>query len=111
MREEITREVRTWNWVKTKAQQTQGCRTHESSTKGDVYNVYIINVKWIAISFSRRSSRPRNRTRVSHIAGRSFTVWATRKIYVYIRKQEISQTNNLTLQAREVEKEEKTTQR
>ena len=44
MREEITREVRTWNWVKTKAQQTQGCRTHESSTKGDVYNVYIITL-------------------------------------------------------------------
>ena len=32
----------------------------------------------IAISFSRGSSRPRNRTRVSHIAGRHFTVWATR---------------------------------
>ena len=27
-------------------------------------------LKWIAISFSRGSSRPRNRTQVSHIAGR-----------------------------------------
>ena len=31
-------------------------------------------LEWIAISFSRRSSQPRNRTRVSRIAGRRFTV-------------------------------------
>ena len=35
-------------------------------------------LEWIAISFSRGSSRPRNRTWVSHIAGRRFTVWATK---------------------------------
>ena len=35
--------------------------------------------EWIAISFSRGSSRPRNRTRVSRIAGRCFTIWATRE--------------------------------
>ena len=33
-------------------------------------------LEWIAISFSRGSSPPRNRTRVSHIADRRFTVWA-----------------------------------
>ena len=33
----------------------------------------------IAISFSRGSSWPRDRMRVSHIAGRRFTVWATRE--------------------------------
>ena len=33
----------------------------------------------VAISFSRRSSRPRDRIRVSCIAGRCFTVWATRE--------------------------------
>ena len=33
----------------------------------------------VAISFSRGSSQPRNRTRVSCIAGRRFTVWATRE--------------------------------
>ena len=32
---------------------------------------------WVAISFSRGSSRPRDRTQVSHIAGRRFTLWAT----------------------------------
>ena len=36
-------------------------------------------LEWIAISFSKGSSRPRNRTRVSRIAGRRFTVWATRE--------------------------------
>ena len=38
-------------------------------------------LEWIAISFSRGSSRPRNRTRVSCIAGRCFTVWATREAH------------------------------
>ena len=36
-------------------------------------------LQWVAISFSRGSSRPRDRTRVSHIIGRRFTVWATLK--------------------------------
>ena len=39
-----------------------------------------IVLEWIAISFSRGSSQPRNRTRVSRIAGRCFTVWATREV-------------------------------
>ena len=30
----------------------------------------------LAISFSRESSRPGDRTQVFHIAGRRFTVWA-----------------------------------
>ena len=33
----------------------------------------------IAISFSRGSSWPRDQTQVSHIAGRCFTIWATRE--------------------------------
>ena len=35
--------------------------------------------KWVAISFSRWSSWPRDRTEVSCFAGRFFTIWATRK--------------------------------
>ena len=31
-------------------------------------------LEWVAISFSRGSSRPRDRTQVSRIAGRRFTV-------------------------------------
>ena len=33
-------------------------------------------LEWVAISFSRRFSPPRNRTRVSCIIGRCFTIWA-----------------------------------
>ena len=36
-------------------------------------------LEWVIISFSRGSSRPRDRTGVSYIAGRLFTVWTTRK--------------------------------
>ena len=32
----------------------------------------------VAFPFSRRSSQPRDRTQVSHIAGGLFTSWATR---------------------------------
>ena len=32
---------------------------------------------WVAISFSRGSSQPRDRTWVSCIAGRHFNLWAT----------------------------------
>ena len=36
-------------------------------------------LEWVAISFSRGSSWPRDRTQVSCTAGRRFTVWATRE--------------------------------
>ena len=38
-------------------------------------------LEWVAISFSRGSSWPRDRTWVSRIAGRHFTVWATREAF------------------------------
>ena len=39
-----------------------------------------IVLEWIAISFSRGSSEPRDRTQVSRIVDRRFTVWATREV-------------------------------
>ena len=36
-----------------------------------------IVLEWIAISFSRGSSQPRDRTQVSHIVDRRFTLWAS----------------------------------
>ena len=36
-------------------------------------------LEWVAISFSRGSSRPRDQTQVSHIIGRCFNLWATRE--------------------------------
>ena len=50
-------------------------------------------LEWVAISFSRESSRPRDWTWVFHIAGRRFNLWATRealkfgiKIYLKLLK-------------------------
>ena len=39
-------------------------------------------LEWVAIPFSRKSSQPRDRTQVSCIAGRFFTVWTTREAQV-----------------------------
>ena len=36
-------------------------------------------LEWVAISFSRGSSRPRDQTWVSRIVGRGFTIWATKE--------------------------------
>ena len=35
--------------------------------------------EWVAISFSRGSSWPRDQTQISHIADRFFTLWATKE--------------------------------
>ena len=65
---------------------TQSCPTlcdpMDYSLPGSlVHGIFQARVlEWVAISFSRGSSQPRNWTRVSHIAGRCFTFWATRKI-------------------------------
>ena len=52
------------------------CSLSGSSVRG-IFQARVL--EWIAISFSRGSSWPRDRTRVSCIAGRHFTVWATRE--------------------------------
>ena len=39
-------------------------------------------LEWVAISFPRGSSQPRDGTRASHIAGRLFTIWATREALI-----------------------------
>ena len=36
-------------------------------------------LEWVAYLFSKRSPQPRNRTKVSYIAGRFFTSWAIRE--------------------------------
>ena len=41
-------------------------------------------LEWVAISFSRGSSQPRDQTQVSCIAGRHFNLWATREACLYI---------------------------
>ena len=41
-------------------------------------------LEWVAISFSRGSSQPRDWTRVCYTAGRFFTNWATREYQFYV---------------------------
>ena len=41
-------------------------------------------LEWIAIPFSRGYSLPRDRTQVSCIADKFFTIWASREAYVYV---------------------------
>ena len=51
-----------------------------SRPSSSVHGVLLARIlEWVAIPFSRRSSRPKDWTQVSHIAGRVFTVWTTRK--------------------------------
>ena len=53
------------------------CRLPDSSVHG-ILKARVL--EWVAISFSRGSSQPRDWTRVSHIVGRHFIVWATREV-------------------------------
>ena len=52
-------------------------------------------LEWVAISFSRASSQPRDRTQVSCIAGRCFNLWATKEALKFDR---IYQWSHLGLQ-------------
>ena len=54
-----------------------GCSLPGSSIHG-IFQARVL--EWVSISFSRRSSPPRDRTQVSYIVGRRFTVWATREV-------------------------------
>ena len=64
---------------------TQSCTTlcnpvDWSLTGSSVHGIFQATVlEWVAISSSRGSFWPRNETRVPRIAGRHFTLWATRE--------------------------------
>ena len=60
------------------------CDSMDCSLPGStIHGIFQARIlEWVAISFSRRSSWPRDWTQVSHmvgIVGRRFTIWATRK--------------------------------
>ena len=57
------------------------CNPIDCSLPGSsVHGIFQARVmEWVAISFFRGSSQPRDRTQVSHIADRHFTVWATKE--------------------------------
>ena len=70
------------HWVSEVAQSCltlcdpMGCSLPSSSVHG-ILQARIL--EWVAISFSRVSSRPRDQTPVSRIVGRLFNLWATRE--------------------------------
>ena len=50
-----------------------------------------IVLEWIAISFSSRSSWPRDGTQVSRIVDRRFTIWATKEVHYWLKESLKSQ--------------------
>ena len=86
---------------------TQSCLTlcdPMDCSRSSVHGIFqAIVLEWIAISFSRGSSQPRDRTQVSCIVDRCFTVWATREVYqrlvfvfVFVFKALKNQSNKLS---------------
>ena len=62
----------------------QSCLTLWDPPGPSVHGVLQARIlEWVAISFSRVSSWPKDWTWVSHIAGRFFTIWTTRKASGY----------------------------
>ena len=55
---------------------------HRGSSVHGILQARIL--EWVAIPFSRRSSQPRDRTQIFHIAGRFFTIWAIREVNVLV---------------------------
>ena len=63
---------------KVKVLVAQSCPTLCHPMDCSVHGIHQVRIlEWVAIPFSRESSWPRDQTQVSHIMGRSFTIWAT----------------------------------
>ena len=70
-----------FKWYVSKESESRWAVSDSLRSRGR-YSPWILRARileWVAISFSRGSSRPRDWTRVSHIVGRRFTLWATRE--------------------------------
>ena len=72
-----------YTWSEIWSEIAQSCPTlfnpMDSSLPGSsVHGIFQARVlEWVAISFSRGSSQPRDRTWVSYIADRRFIIWVT----------------------------------
>ena len=80
-------EIATWRYWSEVAQLCPTlCDPVDSSLRGSAVNgIFQAKIlEWAALSFSRASSQPRDRTRVSCIADRHFTVWATREAHMEV---------------------------
>ena len=75
-----------WKWSRSVLSDSLGpvdCSPPSSSIHG-ILQARIL--EWVAISFSRGSSRPRDRTQVSQIAGRRFNLCTTREAHEQCRQ-------------------------
>ena len=79
-----------WSDLAAAAAVPQSCTTlgdrMDCSLPGSLWILQRRILEWVAIPFSRESSRPRDQTQVSWIAGRFFTIWDSGKSYIQIRK-------------------------
>ena len=73
-----------WWWWFSCQVVSDSCDPMDCSPPGSsVHGIFQARIlEWIAISFSRGSSRPRSWTWVSYIAGRFFTDWAMREWWI-----------------------------
>ena len=81
------------HWKKSESEVAQSCPILSdpvdcSPPGSSVHGILRARVlEWIAISFSRGSSQPRDPTRVSRIAGRRFNLWATINALAFLKKE------------------------
>ena len=70
-----------WKWKWSRSVMSDSLRPMDCSPPGSsVHGILQARIlEWIAISFYRGSSRARDQTQVSSIAGRRFNLWATRE--------------------------------
>ena len=67
-------------WWQSEVKVTQSCLTLCDPMDYTVHGNLLARIlEWVAIPFSRGSSRPWDRTQVSRLAGEFFTSWATRE--------------------------------
>ena len=71
-----------WMWMNVNEKVTQSCPTLCNPMDYTVNGILQARIPdWVAISFSRGSSQPRDWTQVSCTVGRLFTNWTTRKAH------------------------------
>ena len=77
-----------WGIAESESEVTQKCPTlcdpvDCSLPSSSVHGILQARIlEWVVISFSRGSSRPRDRTWVSRTGGRRFNLWATREVLI-----------------------------
>ena len=74
-----------WSEVKSAQSCPTLCDPMDCSLPGSSVHgiLQAIVLEWIATSFSRGSSQPRDWTQVSRIVDRRFTVWVTREVRIF----------------------------